>query len=184
MMKYNLKRITEFNKLVLDCHCMPESIAVDATCGNGNDTLYLARRCRFVYGFDIQKQALINTETLLKENGIDNWQLFNESFSMMDKLINVRADVVTFNLGYLPGGDKSVTTVAEETVEGIKAALRVLNDHGLISITMYWGHPQGKTEREEVLKFCRTLDSRQYHVTYISLLNQDNCPPEIILINN
>ncbi len=170
--------------MVLDCHCTPESIAVDATCGNGNDTLYLAQRCKYVYGFDIQKQALKNTEALLKENGKNNWQLYNESFSRMDELVKEKADVITFNLGYLPGGDKNITTIAEETIEGIKSALRLLNAHGLISITLYWGHPQGKKEREEVLKYCRTLDGREYHVTYLSLLNQDNCPPEIVLINN
>lgn len=183
-MKYNLKRITEFNKMVIDAYCTSESIAVDATCGNGHDTLYLAERCKFVYGFDIQEQALTNTQSRLRENERKNCRLFNASFSQMDKLIDERADIITFNLGYLPGGDKNITTLADETVEGIKAALRLLNEHGLISITMYWGHPQGKYERQRVLEYCRTLDGRKYHVTYLSLLNQDNCPPEIILINN
>ncbi|MBQ6654856.1 MAG: class I SAM-dependent methyltransferase [Erysipelotrichaceae bacterium] len=183
-MKYNLRRITEFNKLILENCCDKDKVAVDATCGNGRDTLFLAQHCQKVYGFDIQKQAIDNTEALLKENGVTNYQLFNCSFAKMEEYVEEGADVIVFNLGYLPGGDKDITTSAEETLEGLKAALGILKPHGTISMTLYWGHPQGKTERKAVLEYCRQLDPGEYHITYLSMPNQDNCPPEIILINN
>ena len=84
----------------------------------------------------------------------------------------------------LPRNDEDITTSAEETLEGLKAALGILKPHGTISMTLYWGHPQGKTERKVVLEYCRQLDPGEYHITYLSMPNQDNCPPEIILINN
>ena len=183
-MKYNLRRITEFNRLILENCCDKDMVAVDATCGNGKDTLFLAQHCLKVYGFDIQKQAIENTEALLRENGMTNYQLFNDSFSRMEELVPEGVDIIVFNLGYLPGGDKNITTTAEETLKGLKAALAILKPHGTISMTLYWGHPQGKIEREAVLEYCRGLDGKAYHITYLSLPNQDNCPPEIILINN
>ncbi|MBO4218085.1 MAG: methyltransferase domain-containing protein, partial [Erysipelotrichaceae bacterium] len=159
-MNYNLKRITEFNKLILDACCGSDKVAIDATCGNGHDTLYLAQRCRFVYGFDIQQQAIENTEKLLSENGMENYMLLNCSFSRMEEIVPEGADIITFNLGYLPGGDKSITTTAEETIRGLDAALRMLNPQGIIALTMYWGHEEGKRERQALLDYCRQLDRK------------------------
>lgn len=46
---------------------------IDATMGNGNDTLFLCRmagKTGHVTAFDIQQQALEATEKLLEENGV------------------------------------------------------------------------------------------------------------------
>jgi len=182
-MTYNLKRITELNKYLLRNYCHPDCIAVDATTGNGNDTLFLAKHCRFVYGFDIQRIAIERTEARLKENGVENYELFCDTFANMAEYVNEKPDIITFNLGYLPNGDPSITTKTEETIKAINSALRILNDKGVMTLCLYWGHEEGKREREGVIELARQLDSHQYHVSYISLINQLDCPPEIIMIN-
>ena len=58
-----LERILPFSKSLIDSHINHNSIVIDATCGNGNDTAYFAQHVPngFVYGFDIQEQAILNT---------------------------------------------------------------------------------------------------------------------------
>ncbi|WP_078160991.1 methyltransferase domain-containing protein, partial [Staphylococcus aureus] len=64
-----LERILPFSKTLIKQHITPESIVVDATCGNGNDTLFLAEQVPegHVYGFDIQDLALENTRDKVKD---------------------------------------------------------------------------------------------------------------------
>lgn len=59
-----LERILPFSKSLIDSHINHNSIVIDATCGNGNDTAYFAQHVPngFVYGFDIQEQAILNTQ--------------------------------------------------------------------------------------------------------------------------
>ena len=51
-----LERILPFSKTLIKEHIKQDSIVIDATCGNGNDTLFLARQVSngHVFGFDIQ----------------------------------------------------------------------------------------------------------------------------------
>ncbi|SUM33655.1 SAM-dependent methyltransferase, MraW methylase family [Staphylococcus gallinarum] len=53
-----VERILPFAKSLITSHVNSESIVIDATCGNGHDTLFLAEQVPDgkVYGFDIQKQ--------------------------------------------------------------------------------------------------------------------------------
>ena len=68
-----------FSKSLIDSHVCESSIVIDATCGNGNDTLYLAEKVTngFVYGFDIQKEAIDNTQ--LKVSDFNNVSLIQDS---------------------------------------------------------------------------------------------------------
>lgn len=52
--------------------------------------------------------------------------------------------LVTFNLGYLPGGDKNLITKVDTTLQALQAASNVLQPGGLISIVAYVGHPGGR----------------------------------------
>ena len=173
---------SEMARLVWDRYININSIAVDATCGNGNDTLYLAQRVRHVYGFDIQKQAINNTEELLKENQLDNCTLICDGHENIDKYVDGSINLAVYNLGYLPKGDKNITTTAERTISSLEKVLNMLSVNGLVSITLYWGHPEGKEERERVLEYVRKLDGSLFHVLYMQLINQENTPPELLLI--
>lgn len=158
-------------------------IAVDATCGNGHDALWLAEVCDRVYAFDIQPEAVKTTAKLLgAHNRSGKVELFCESHADMKSRVPEKAAVIVFNLGYLPGGDKEITTHTESTLCALQAALELLRVDGLLCVTVYWGHPSGREEREAVLRWAKNLDKGIYRCVHTDMLNQPNCPPEIVLI--
>ena len=177
-----LTKNSETVRMIWDRYINEDSVAIDMTCGNGNDTLYLAERCRFVYGIDIQEEAIHNTDMLLKKNGFANCELIQCDHKDIRDYINEKADLIVYNLGYLPKGNKEITTTADSTITSLEHALELLKVNGLISIMIYWGHPQGKAEREAVLGFAEGLDGSVYHAAYLSYPNQKNTPPELLLI--
>ena len=100
---------------------------VDATVGNGNDTLFLARLVGEkgkVYGFDIQQEAINNTGELLKDLGLQNRvNLICDGHENMDKYITGDVKAVIFNLGYLPGGNRGITTLPNTTLSAVESPL-------------------------------------------------------------
>lgn len=157
------------------------SVAVDATCGNGNDTLWLVNHCSKVYAFDIQKEAVEATRILLEESG-KRAELICDSHSKLCEYVKEPPDVVVFNLGYLPGGDKSITTTAEETLFALERALDILAVNGLLTITMYPGHPQGAYEQEMILAWAKQLDKSKFHCVFAGMINQPCGAPQILWI--
>ena len=93
------------------------------------------------------------------------------------------ASAIVFNLGYLPGGDKSLTTREGTTLAAVRSSLCMLKKDGLLCLTMYSGHPEGAKEKRALLAFAEGLDPKQWHVCYLSMPNQGNHPPEILLIS-
>ena len=181
-----ITRTTELAMSVTLTYIKPGDTVIDATCGTGQDTVMLARAVGengSVYAFDIQKSAHLLTEARLKAHGIANVHLVMQSFvSMSDHIPEKSASAVVFNLGYLPGGDHSVTTVADTTLEGLEAALRTIRPGGIVTVVMYDGHDEGAEEKAAVLEWAEALDQKKFHVAYVSLLNQKNHPPEILWI--
>lgn len=95
---------------------------VDCTVGNGHDTLFLANLVGTdgtVYGFDIQPQAIENTKALLRKTppSAKNIFLYNISHSKVDEILPYQTMIsaAIFNLGYLPGGDKTIVTYPDIT---------------------------------------------------------------------
>ena len=181
-----ITRTTELAMSVTLTYIKPGDTVVDATCGTGQDTVVLARAVGSegrVYAFDIQKNAHLLTEARLKSHGITNVHLILQSFvSMSDHIPERSAAAVVFNLGYLPGGDHSITTTADTTLAGLDCALRTIKSGGIVTIVMYDGHAEGANEKAAVLEWAEKLDQSRYHVAYVSLLNQKNHPPEILWI--
>lgn len=159
-----------------------EAVAVDGTCGKGNDTLWLSKHFAKVYGFDIQEEAISMTREKLQKAGADNVELICDGHENMGKYVKEKPKVILFNLGYLPGGDKSLTTQVETTMEALKAALDLLAVSGLLSVTMYQGHSQGYLERLKILEWARGLDTQMYHCVHTDMINQPAMPPEILWI--
>ncbi|MBQ1341527.1 MAG: class I SAM-dependent methyltransferase, partial [Erysipelotrichaceae bacterium] len=112
----------------------------------------------------------------------DNCTLICDSHENIDKYVGEPIDLAVYNLGYLPKGDKNITTTADGTISSLEKVLKILSVNGLVSLTLYWGHPEGKEERERVLEYVRALDGSQFHVLYMQLINQENTPPELLLI--
>ncbi|MBA2873882.1 class I SAM-dependent methyltransferase [Thermaerobacillus caldiproteolyticus] len=185
-----LIRILPFAHALMDIAVQEGDIAVDATVGNGHDTLYLARRVGTtgrVFGFDIQAQAIENTTARLKEHGVlDQVTLFQASH---DELIHQipaayhgRITGAIFNLGYLPGGDKHVVTKPDSTIRAIEQLLDIMAPEGIIVLVIYHGHPEGAIERDALLKYVQTLEQQRAHVLRYEFINQINHPPFIIAI--
>lgn len=164
----------------------PGGTAVDATAGNGNDVLFLARRVGAggrVYAFDTQAEALQNTKRLLERNGCaDRVELLQAGHEEMKALVPGPVDAVMFNLGYLPGGDHAIVTRPETTLKALRGALDLLRPGGRIGLVVYTGHPGGKEEGETVERFASSLDPSHFKVIKIVFLNRAANAPVVIVI--
>lgn len=188
-MKNIIRQTTEFAMHIVRAYVEPGDTVVDATCGNGRDTLALASMGPArLYAFDMQEAAVRATTALLEANGYTKGiregniivkQLAHEE---MAGFVAAPIKAIVFNLGYLPGGDKTITTRAETTLSAVQGAMELLQPDGLICITMYSGHDEGKREKESLLDLAERLDAATWHTAFISMLNQKHNPPEILLI--
>lgn len=156
-------------------------IVIDATCGNGHDTLFLSKLAGKVYAFDIQEEAIKSTETLLKEQNIKNVTLIHDSHISFQKHNIQNPKVIMYNLGYLPGSDQTVTTMADSTIQSIKDGLDILLIKGLISITVYPGHEEGLQESRDLESFVSSLPSSHYNVLKYKMLNKNKSPYNILI---
>lgn len=128
-----------------------EMICIDATIGNGNDTLFLCQNTKFVYGFDIQMQAIINTKKRLK--GLKNYKLFQDNFINQDKYVK-KCDLIIYNLGYLPNSDSFLTTNHIDFKKAFEKSLKILKNKGYLIITFYF-HKQGFYEYYTFLEILK-----------------------------
>lgn len=163
-------------------------VVVDATAGNGHDTLVLTKLVGEegkVYAFDLQPLALEQTKSLLEKEGFfHNCTLVLDSHENMGHYIPEHElevlSAVIFNLGYLPGGKKEITTQTEATLAAVEQALRLIRIGGIVAVTMYPGHPEGTVERDSLLRFSESLSQKFYHTVYLSFPNQKKSPPELL----
>ncbi len=147
-------------------------VAIDATVGNGHDTLFLARQVGesgTVYGFDIQEQALDTAYKRLQAEGVaDRISLYHAGHEAMavvlPESVSGRVKAVMFNLGYLPGGDKWRTTGISTTLAALEQALSLLAAGGAISVLAYTGHPGGREEAEAVKRWVGSLSDEFFQV--------------------
>ncbi|WP_027623898.1 tRNA (mnm(5)s(2)U34)-methyltransferase [Clostridium lundense] len=161
-------------------------IVVDATAGNGNDTVFLAELVGEdgkVYSFDVQKSALEKTKEKLKEKNMKHFvQLILDGHENLDKYVKEDIQLIMFNLGYLPNGARNITTKGETTVIAVKKALQILKENGIVILVIYHGHEEGKEEKILLKEFTSSLNQKQYNVINLSFTNQINNPPELICI--
>ena len=176
-----MDKIIDFSKRIIS-EIENKNIAVDMTCGRGNDTLFLAENFKQVYAFDIQECAINDTNKLLNDNSLNNYKLFNDSFINIDKYDINNIDCVMYNLGYLPKGDKSIHTISTDTLESLKKVLKLMNKDGIISICFYPGFPSGKEESILLDNYLRTIDQKEFDVLKYDFINQVNNPPYLVLI--
>ena len=184
-----IRQTTELALHIVRPYVTQDSTVIDATCGNGHDTLALAQmNPAKLYAFDIQEDAIRATTALLEANSYHKsiadgrFILQCATHEEMDAYVSRPVKAVLFNLGYLPGGDKEITTKAASTLNAVQTAMELLEPDGVICITMYSGHATGKEEKAALLNFTRTLDAKRWHTAYISMPNQKHDPPEILLI--
>jgi SAM-dependent methyltransferase len=162
--------------------------AVDATVGNGYDTLFLAYRVGKtgkVLGFDVQKTALNNASELIRFAGrLDRVRLILGCHSGMASALSgyPKVDAAMFNLGYLPRGDHRIVTRPSTTMPALRALLDRLSPRGRISILAYRGHPEGPEEYESVAKFVQALPESFFRVREIAGAVDSQKAPRLFLI--
>lgn len=150
---------------------------VDFTMGNGHDTAYL---CSLVpdgkvYAFDIQKEAIENTRKLLTEKGYNNAELILDSHANITKYVtSFRCGM--FNLGYRPGGDKSVTTLTESTLKVVTDGINLMKKGGVLVISVYPGHAEGEKEGRELYSLLTSYDKIYYSVIQYKMINSPTSP--------
>lgn len=164
----------------------PGGYAVDATCGNGYDTVFLAGlvgQSGRVLAMDVQEQALEKTRQRLKEATLDSRvRLVLASHGALPIYLEGHPDAAMFNLGYLPGGDKSLVTRPATTLAALEAVPPALKRGGLATIVVYTGHPGGMAEYEALQSYTAALPQATYTVLEYRLLNQVNNPPLLLAV--
>lgn len=175
------KRVTDLVKIIISSK-KDIKVGVDMTVGAGNDSKYILENTgvKKLYGFDIQKDAKKRALELIGEDLRFNFIL--DSHANIDKYIKEGIDLAIYNLGYLPGGDKEITTEHESTIESLEKTLKLLNKDGMVVLTIYPGQPAGKIESEKIENYLKSLDQRKYEVIKIAYPNRPNNPPYIITI--
>lgn len=158
-----------------------EDIVVDATMGNGHDTLFLAQLAKKVYAFDIQEQAIKQTTKRLVEAKVDNVELFLTGHENVGQYIKSTKAAI-FNLGYLPSADKTVITQPHTTIQALEKLCQRLVAGGRIAIMIYYGHAGGDVERDAVLDFVSQLSQQEFTVALYKTINQINQPPFLVMI--
>ncbi|KAI5067574.1 hypothetical protein GOP47_0018102, partial [Adiantum capillus-veneris] len=167
---------------------------IDATCGNGHDTAFLAKLVSgegnqgSVYGFDLQTIAIENTSSFLDKelnaNQRERVCLHQMCHSRLGEVIKQKnsVSVVAFNLGYLPGGAKGMITKARTTVEALGCATTLLQLGGVITVVSYVGHAGGREEYEAVRDFSAGLPSDSWISSQQEWLNRPLCPRLFVLV--
>ena len=185
-MPYELRSARYLAADILERAVSPGDSVVDATMGNGHDTLFL---CQLVgeggrvYAFDVQQKAVENTKKRLEEAGVlSRAALFCLGHEHMAEKVGELVAAVVFNLGWLPGGDHSVTTHWETTRQAVESALSLLKPLGVLVICAYPGHAEGDRERASLTAFLSALPPQQFNVLRQAFLNAGPGAPECFAI--
>lgn len=181
-----INKITEVNKLFLDKIINKDDVVVDATMGNGYDTIYLGKLVGEngkVYAFDVQEEALKSTRKKVEKENMNNIiELILDGHENLDQYVKENVACVVFNLGYLPRAKHQIITKPDTTLEAIKKSLSLLKPNGVISIAIYTGHEGGMEEKNYISEYLNRLDQNEFNVLHMEFTNQINNPPELILI--
>lgn len=172
--------LLDLQKHFILTHLKEGDIAVDFTMGNGHDTEFLSKTVGengHVYAFDVQKQALESTAAHLKDCGCpDNYTLILDSHHNVKNYVDRPIKAGMFNLGYLPGSDKTVTTMRETTLPAIEAAISLMDRDAIILVAVYPGHAEGDAEGKMVHEYLSSLSRYKICCTQIKIVNSPTSP--------
>lgn len=166
----------------LRSHLAPGGFYLDATCGNGHDTLFLCELAGpqgRVLGLDIQPRAVQATNARLQQAGYGavGSALCLDHAQLAQVAPPGSADCVLFNFGWLPGADHSVHSVPGQSLPAVQAALAALKPGGILAAVLYSGKVIGTAERDAVLALLRSLPLQQYTVLECRFANWADTAP-------
>ncbi|MBR2942469.1 MAG: methyltransferase domain-containing protein [Clostridia bacterium] len=159
---------------------------VDATMGNGKDTLFLAELVGpggHVHAFDVQAEAVERTRERVDEAGFsDRVSLHLAGHETMKAHVPYGVQAVMFNLGWLPGAAHAVTTQTKTTLEAVQAACDLIVPGGIVTVCVYPGHDEGKRELSALDEWAAGLSVRTYNVLRHHFVNAAEHTPQLLLI--
>lgn len=176
-----LQRILPAGKDFIKEIVSTEDKLVDATCGNGHDTDFLAGLVPdgHVYSFDVQAEAI---GTAREKYSKENITFVHDGHENISKYVEAPVKAGIFNLGYLPGGDKTITTAFDTTIAAVTDLFKLLTPGGRIVIVVYHGHDSGKIERDALLNNLSAWPQDKAHVLRYQYINQKNNAPFLLVI--
>lgn len=179
-----LNKAVSYQHLVWQEQLKDANVIVDATCGNGNDTLYLLEHSKVgahIYAIDIQEEAIKNTKKRLGYKS-DRVHFIQGSHDTVLGSIEEDFDLVVFNLGYLPGEDHRCMTSGDTTVRAIKTVCSKMSVGGIITVIAYPGTAQGMEEKNILELFLQSIPQRKFHCWRTEPMNQVNEPPLLYVV--
>ena len=172
--------LLDLQKSFILTHLRPGDVAVDYTMGRGHDTEFLSKtvgKDGKVYAFDIQLDALNSSAQNLERAGCDpNYTLLCASHHRVKEFVCEKVRAGMFNLGYLPGSDRKVTTMHETTLAAIDSAIEIMDKDAIILIAIYPGHAEGELEGRLVGEKLSKLDRHLYTVACFKMMNSPTSP--------
>ncbi|MBO8159186.1 class I SAM-dependent methyltransferase [Thermosyntropha sp.] len=187
MKRGRFKSAVDFSHFIISQWITFGDVVVDATCGRGKDTLFLANLVGdngLVYAFDIQDEAIKSTYNLLRENSLEKRvKLIKADHKDMAKYIDGFINACIFNLGYLPGGNHEIKTEGKTSLAAVKAAIELLAPGGLIVIVGYTGHEGGTEEVGIIRDYLISLPQQKFEVLETRFINQINNPPQMMAVH-
>ncbi|RUL89579.1 class I SAM-dependent methyltransferase [Tautonia sociabilis] len=187
-----IPRVVELARMLVGRVLSEGDAAIDATVGNGHDTIWLADQVGpggRVLGLDVQQAALASARGRLEEAGIsDRVSLVRAGHERLDALVRkpgpfARPAAVMFNLGYLPGGDRSRTTVSATTLPALEAALGIIRPGGIVTVVLYPGHPAGQDESEAVARWASHSARSRAEILRAELLHPASPSPWLLALS-
>lgn len=177
MFKY-LGNITDLSHYIIENFVDNKGIALDGTLGNGGDCDFLSKIFDKVYAFDIQNEVIEN----YRNKNIHNVNLILDSHSNVKKHIKEQLDVAIFNLGFLPGGNKNITTMVDSTLKAIEDTLSLIKSGSILIIVVYPGHGEGKKESDALLNYTKALPKNEFGVMIHKVINRSEYAPYMLVI--
>jgi 16S rRNA C1402 N4-methylase RsmH len=173
----------QWSHVILSSRLRPGDVVVDATAGNGHDTVFLAQHVLpegRVFAFDVQQEAIEATRRQIENLKLEigdpqNVTLHHAGHERMAELlpqeVRGRLRAVMFNLGYLPGGDKALITRVDTTLSALEQALECLASDGVLSVVVYPGHEGGRKEADAVERWIAALPSDRFEAQRLGYVN-------------
>ncbi|MGL5150097.1 MAG: tRNA (mnm(5)s(2)U34)-methyltransferase [Clostridium sp.] len=173
--------VSDISKLaqhIIEYYLKDKDVAIDGTLGNGHDTDFLKDNFKRVYSFEIQEEPCEAYEAL----GYNNVKVVNDSHHLFKEYVDGEVNCIMYNLGFLPKGDKNITTLKETSLKSIEVGLSILASGGIMTVCIYRGHSAGKEEESCIIEYLKTLDKKKYGVMCHDFINRDNNPPVLVVV--